>query len=596
MGRTSGVEFSCSPIAQVLSGSWLQCMEAFYLHLYRIANSIFAHCIPCPTVFNVFAFSDASVVVINNLGVEVGVSLAVIFVLVVAVVIVVVVVMVLLTRHNRAQAYKMEQEYNLQQMASSNAYMMAEIEGEMDSLKRLSMEYNYASLEMVDELGQGAFGRVFKAIAPGLLGEKGQEEFVAVKTLKEGADSDSMTAFVSEVKTSAQFKHSNVIRLLAVCVDTPHKCMIFEFMDWGSLNDVLRQSDPSNPAHDPSAAQLQPEHFLSCCMQVAQGLAYLATLKFVHRDVATRNCLLDSNMMVKIADFGLSREVCASDYYRVGGTSACLPVRWMPPEALLYGKFTVKSDVWSFGVLMWEVYAYAQQPYGGMSNYEVIDRIKDGQVLPCPELSPASVYNIMKSCWTRVPQRRPTMASLVTRIGHLLRSSSLTMLDDYTTMGEAEGYFNLGFGTVAQEDELQEKARVEAIIEEHERQHEKMRRELELAEAKERESTQQEEQEEGRELLREQEKGEVQSEEGVEVDTVSEDRVGRTETTSSEEEGEDVPLVQTTHKEEGKGSDELEEVVVVNETEPVHWKETKTVARIYSVEVLATVSSSLGMP
>ena len=563
------------------------------------------------------SLSDSNATVItNNLGVEVGVPLAVVFVLVVGAVVVITVVMILLTRHNRAQAYKLEQEYNLQLMASSNAYMMAEIEDEMDSLKKLSLEYNYASLEMVEELGEGAFGRVFKASAPGLLdpgGEGGGEGgFVAVKTLKEGADSDSMTAFVAEVKTSAQFKHRNVIQLLAICIDTPRKCMIFEFMDWGSLNDVLRQSDPSNPAHNPSdAARLSPDHFLACCMQVAQGLAYLATLKFVHRDVATRNCLVDSNFVVKIADFGLSREVCAADYYRVGGTNACLPVRWMPPEALLYGKFTVKSDVWSFGVLMWEVYSYAQQPYGGISNYEVIDRIKDGQILPCPELSTASIFDIMKSCWTRIPQRRPTIASLVTRIGHLLRSNSLSVLDDYTTMGTAEGYYNLGFGTVPQAEELQEKARVDAIIEENTRQQKRIVRELELAEAAERVDAQQGEQDtsleqqtsleqegENKSLEQQTSEGEntsLERQRGEENRSKEQHNGGRERGDSLEQQrGENRGEVSREGKEMA-GSDELEEVVVVNGAEPVRWEETKkTLVRVYSVEVL--VSCTLNSP
>ena len=510
-------------------------------------------------------FSDTSVILIkNNLGVEVGVPLAVVFVLVVGVVVAVAVVMVLLTRRNRAQVYQLEQEHHLQLMASSNAYMMAEFENEMGSLKQLCVEYNYASLETVDELGEGAFGRVFKAIAPGLLDPGGvgdregdrQHDFVAVKTLKEGADSDSMAAFIAEVKTSAQFGHGNVVRLLGICTDSPRKCMIFEYMDLGSLNDVLRVSDPSNPAHVPEKEVLKPGHFLSCCMQVCQGLAYLATLKFVHRDVATRNCLVDSNLVVKIADFGLSREIYTVDYYRVGGTNACLPVRWMPPEALLYGKFTVKSDVWSFGVLMWEVYSYARQPYGGMSNYEVIDRIKDGQVLPCPELSPASIYDIMKSCWTRVPQRRPTMASLVTRIGHLLRSNSMNDLDDYTTMGTAVGYLNLAFGITAEEEQLQEKARVDAILDEDTRRREKVIQELMAGEA---------------------ERDKLPDHVGGDQD----------ETTPPD----------ATPTAAAVGESGLEEVVVNGAKHPVPWQETtRKIVRVYSVELLPSVSDNLGYP
>lgn len=397
----------------------------------------------------------------TDLGLAVGLPLSLVMVLLIALAIVVTLVTLHFTRRHRRKLFLLEQEQQLQY--ADNTYMLTEFENAFDSLRELNLEYNYASLEVVGSLGEGAFGRVFKAYAPGL---KGDKEYVAVKTLKEGADLDVTRSFVAEVKTSAQFDHPNVVKLIGMCTEVPEKCMIFEYMDMGSLNDVLRLSDPTRPDHTPSKHLLSPQQFLPCCVQVAKGLAYLAFHKFVHRDIATRNCLMDSGGVVKIADFGMSREVSADDYYRISSAKACLPVRWMPPEALLYGKFTVKSDVWSYGVLMWEVYTYAHQPFGGVSNYEVIDWIKDGRVLECPDLCPASVYDIMKSCWTKIPQCRPTMASILKRITHLYQSSTLQLLeDDYTAMGPAEGYMNLAFGTVAGAEELEEKKRVEAILE-----------------------------------------------------------------------------------------------------------------------------------
>lgn len=405
-----------------------------------------------------------------NIGVNVGVSLAVLVVLV-GVAVLSAVVMTYFTRRHRKKTYLLKQEHQMNLLASSNAYMLSSFEHELDTLRRAGMEYNYTSLELLGELGEGAFGKVYKATAPGLQLEG--TGFVAVKLLKDDAESDVLSSFIAEVQTSAQFKHPNVIKLLAVCTGESHKCMIFEYMDLGGLNDVLRSSDPTNPSHSiPGVgAVIAPDQFLSCCLQLAQGVAYLTSLKFVHRDIATRNCLINNNFTVKIADFGMSREVCAADYYRIGSAKACLPVRWMPPEALLYGKFTVKSDVWSYGVLMWEIYAYAHQPFGGISNFEVIDRIKNGQMLECPELCPASVYDIMKSCWTRVPQRRPAITTVLQRIGHLLRSNSMNDLDDYTTMGSAEGYLNLAFGTTVRQEELEEKRRVDALLEEAGQRH-----------------------------------------------------------------------------------------------------------------------------
>ena len=409
-----------------------------------------------------------------NIGVEVGVSLAVVFVLLVGVAVLFAVLMTYFTRRHRKKTYLLEQEHQMELLASSNAYMLSNFENELGTLRKAGMEYNYSSLELLGELGEGAFGKVYKAVAPGLQLEG--TNFVAVKLLKDDAESDVMSSFIAEVQTSAQFKHPNVIKLLAMCTGETHKCMIFEYMDLGGLNDVLRNSDPTNPSHSAAdvGAVISPKQFLSCCLQLAQGVAYLASLKFVHRDIATRNCLINNNFTVKIADFGMSREVCAADYYRIGSAKACLPVRWMPPEALLYGKFTVKSDVWSYGVVMWEIYSYAHQPFGGISNFEVIDRIKNGQMLDCPELCPASMYDIMKSCWTRVPQRRPAIASVLQRIGHLLRSNSMNTLDDYTTMGSAEGYLNLSFSAIVTEEELEEKRRVDAILESHRQTMEEM--------------------------------------------------------------------------------------------------------------------------
>lgn len=399
-----------------------------------------------------------------------GVPLFVVFLVLVGVAVVTVLVMVYLTRGYRKTVHHLEQEQQLELLATSNAYMLSTFQQEVGSLRESGLEYNYTSLEVVGELGEGAFGRVFKATAPGLEPELTEQcEFVAVKTLKEDADSDVLSMFLAEVKTSAQFQHPHVIRLIGMCTESNHMCMIFEYMDLGSLNDILRRSDPANPSYSSTdeGTTISPDRFLSCCVQLAQGLAYLASLKFVHRDIASRNCLVNSRFVVKIADFGMSREI-SNDYYRIGSAKACLPVRWMPPEALLYGKFTVKSDVWSYGVLMWEIYSYACQPFGGVSNYEVIDRIKAGQILDCPDLCPASVFDIMKTCWTKVPQRRPTMARILQRIGHLLRSNSMDFMDDYTTMGSAEGYLNLAFGTTVKEEELEEKRRVDSLIQQAE--------------------------------------------------------------------------------------------------------------------------------
>merc|ERR1712223_2128935 len=152
-------------------------------------------------------------------------------------------------------------------------------------------------------------------------------------------------------------------------------------------------------------------------IQVAAGMESLSSHHYVHRDLAARNTLVGENLTVKISDFGLSRDIYAADYYRVQSKSL-LPVRWMPPESILYGKFTTESDVWSFGVVLWEIYSYGLQPYYGYSNQEVIEMIRSRQLLPCPEDCPSRMYAFMVECWHEVPGRRPTFAEIHNRLRH----------------------------------------------------------------------------------------------------------------------------------------------------------------------------------
>lgn len=425
-------------------------------------------CVPLPAANPVLVINQQDS---SNLGLNVGIPLAVVTVLLVVVTLVSLVVILLKTHRQKLKVQELEEELQLQSLTTGNAYFLQNKNDPFEFLQGRSLEYNYASLEVVGELGEGAFGKVYKACAPGLEWDGWQEnDIVAVKTLKEEAESDALQAFVSEVKISSEFQHQNIIRLIGVCTETHQKCMIFEYMDLGSLNCALRDSDPHRPDESPvdqasDKVPITPKDFLSCCVQVAQGLKYLAGLKFVHRDIATRNCLVNHHLVVKIADFGMSREIGITDYYRIGSRNACLPVRWMPPEALLYGKFTVKSDVWSYGVLMWEVYTYARQPYGGISNHQVIDSIKNGQLLHCPDLCPASIFDIMKSCWMHVPQRRPQMAEILARMNNLLQFNSKE--SGCTAMiTDPEGYYNLAFEVEVEEKDLKEMKRVDALLRE----------------------------------------------------------------------------------------------------------------------------------
>ena len=165
-------------------------------------------------------------------------------------------------------------------------------------------------------------------------------------------------------------------------------------------------------------------------------MEYLASHHFVHRDLAARNVLVGEGLTVKISDFGLSRDIYSSDYYRVQSKSL-LPVRWMPPESIMYGKFTTDSDVWSFGVLLWEVFSFGLQPYFGFSNQEVIEMIRSRQLLPQPEDCPARIYGLMVECWNENPSRRPSFRESHARL-RAWKSEMLAVQNPHWSLSQSQ--------------------------------------------------------------------------------------------------------------------------------------------------------------
>ncbi|XP_069078828.1 NT-3 growth factor receptor isoform X2 [Pleurodeles waltl] len=294
------------------------------------------------------------------------------------------------------------------------------------------------------ELGEGAFGKVFLAECYNLSPTK-DKMLVAVKALKD----PTMAArkdFQREAALLTNLQHEHIVKFYGVCGDGDPLIMVFEYMKHGDLNKFLR-------AHGPDALILvdgQPRQvkgelglsqMLHIATQIASGMVYLASQHFVHRDLATRNCLVGVNMLVKIGDFGMSRDVYSTDYYRgltenppgvwqgpkVGGHTM-LPIRWMPPESIMYRKFTTESDVWSFGVILWEIFTYGKQPWFQLSNTEVIECITQGRVLERPRVSPKEVYDIMLGCWQREPQQRLNIKDIY-KILHALGKASPIYLD-----------------------------------------------------------------------------------------------------------------------------------------------------------------------
>ncbi|XP_045891334.1 neurotrophic tyrosine kinase, receptor, type 2a [Micropterus dolomieu] len=257
------------------------------------------------------------------------------------------------------------------------------------------------------ELGEGAFGKVFLAECYNLSPDQ-EKILVAVKTLKEASE-NARKDFHREAELLTNLQHEHIVTFYGVCVESDPLIMVFEYMKHGDLNKFLR-------AHGPDAVlmaegqttrpvELTQSQMLHIAQQIASGMVYLASQHFVHRDLATRNCLVGENLLVKIGDFGMSRDVYSTDYYRVGGHTM-LPIRWMPPESIMYRKFTTESDVWSLGVVLWEIFTYGKQPWYQLSNNEVIECITQGRVLQRPRTCPKEVYDLMLGCWQREPHTR----------------------------------------------------------------------------------------------------------------------------------------------------------------------------------------------
>nr|XP_048309897.1 high affinity nerve growth factor receptor isoform X2 [Myodes glareolus] len=273
------------------------------------------------------------------------------------------------------------------------------------------------------ELGEGAFGKVFLAECYNLLREQ-DKMLVAVKALKEASES-ARQDFQREAELLTMLQHQHIVRFFGVCTEGRPLLMVFEYMRHGDLNRFLRSHGPDAKllagGEDVAPGPLGLGQLLAVASQVAAGMVYLASLHFVHRDLATRNCLVGQGLVVKIGDFGMSRDIYSTDYYRVGGRTM-LPIRWMPPESILYRKFSTESDVWSFGVVLWEIFTYGKQPWYQLSNTEAIECITQGRELERPRACPPDVYAIMRGCWQREPQQRHSMKDVHARLQALAQA------------------------------------------------------------------------------------------------------------------------------------------------------------------------------
>ncbi|KAL3050053.1 hypothetical protein OYC64_012163 [Pagothenia borchgrevinki] len=291
-------------------------------------------------------------------------------------------------------------------------------------------EFSRDRLTLGKPLGEGCFGQVVMAEALGIDKDKPKDAVtVAVKMLKDDATEKDLSDLVSEMEMMKMIgKHKNIINLLGACTQDGPLYVIVEYASKGNLREYLRSRRPPGMEYSyditrVSDEQLTFKDLVSCTYQVARGMEYLASQKCIHRDLAARNVLVTESNIMKIADFGLARDVHNIDYYKKT-TNGRLPVKWMAPEALFDRVYTHQSDVWSFGVLMWEIFTLGGSPYPGIPVEELFKLLKEGHRMDKPGNCTNELYMMMKDCWHAISSHRPTFKQLVEDLDRILTLNS----------------------------------------------------------------------------------------------------------------------------------------------------------------------------
>ncbi|XP_053548622.1 fibroblast growth factor receptor 2 isoform X2 [Bombina bombina] len=295
-------------------------------------------------------------------------------------------------------------------------------------------EFSRDKLTLGKRLGEGCFGQVVMAEALGIDKDRPKESVtVAVKMLKDDATEKDLSDLVSEMEMMKMIgKHKNIINLLGACTQEGCLYVIVEYAAKGNLREFLRVRRPIEMEYSYEGNRVPEEQMtfkdlVSCTYQLARGMEYLASQKCIHRDLAARNVLVTESNVMKIADFGLARDVNNIDYYKKT-TNGRLPVKWMAPEALFDRVYTHQSDVWSFGVLMWEIFTLGGSPYPGIPVEELFKLLKEGHRMDKPANCTNELYLMMRDCWHAVPSQRPTFKQLVEDLDRIL---TLTTNEEY---------------------------------------------------------------------------------------------------------------------------------------------------------------------
>uniref|UniRef100_A0A8C9ZR98 receptor protein-tyrosine kinase n=1 Tax=Sander lucioperca TaxID=283035 RepID=A0A8C9ZR98_SANLU len=313
-------------------------------------------------------------------------------------------------------------------ISTSNAYQLKPLKTYIDphmyedpniAIQKFVTEIDPSAISKQKVIGVGEFGEVFWGV---MKTPRRGEVAVAIKTLKPGYSEKQRQDFLSEASIMGQFSHPNIIRLEGVVTKFKHAMIVTEYMENGALDTYLKDRD----------GEISSYQLVGMLRGIAAGMKYLADMNYVHRDLAARNVLVNNNLECKVSDFGLSRvlEDDAEGTYTTRGGK--IPIRWTAPEAIAYRKFTSASDVWSFGIVMWEVMAFGERPYWNMSNHEVMKAINEAFRLPAPMDCPSAINQLMLQCWQNDRSKRPRFSDIVNILDKLLQSpESLKTIADF---------------------------------------------------------------------------------------------------------------------------------------------------------------------
>ncbi|XP_048875791.1 tyrosine-protein kinase Fer isoform X1 [Brienomyrus brachyistius] len=252
---------------------------------------------------------------------------------------------------------------------------------------------NHEDVILGELLGKGNFGEVFK----GTLKDKTP---VAVKTCKEDLPQELKIKFLSEARILKQYDHPNIVKLIGVCTQRQPIYIVMELVPGGDFLSFLRKKKED----------LKTKQLVKFALDAAAGMAYLELKNCIHRDLAARNCLVGDSNLLKISDFGMSRQEDDGIYSSSGLKQ--IPIKWTAPEALNYGRYSSESDVWSYGILLWETFSLGVCPYPGMTNQQAREQVEKGYRMSCPQKCPEEVYKIMQRCWEYKPENRPKFADI----------------------------------------------------------------------------------------------------------------------------------------------------------------------------------------